>query len=352
MPATAKVLAQRIHATLEGPGDVVLTDARSLLRAEADHLSFIDGEKRLADLQESEAGAVVAPLDLAIPREVLAGRPVAVLRVAQPLQAFLELTVFLRGAAPDFPAGVDPRAAVDPTATLGPGCVVRPLACIGAGTTLGARCVIHSGAVIGRNCKLGDDVVVHANATVYDGSVLGHRVILHGGVVIGADGFGYRFHGGKHNKIPQLGWVELGDDVEVGAGTTIDRGTIDPTIVGPGTKIDNQVQIGHNCEIGAHNILIAQVGIGGSCTTGRYVTIAGQVGIADHLHLGDGALIGAKAGVIKDVPPGGRVLGAPAMAEMDMKRILMCLPRLPQLVRDVARMRQALGLDELESRAG
>jgi UDP-3-O-[3-hydroxymyristoyl] glucosamine N-acyltransferase len=187
---------------------------------------------------------------------------------------------------------------------------------------------------------------------VYDNSLLGHRVILHAGAVIGADGYGYRFHGGRHHKIPQLGWVELGDDVEVGAGTTIDRGTVDPTIIGPGTKIDNQVQIGHNCEIGAHNVIVSQVGIGGSCVTGRYVTIAGQVGIADHLHIGDGAMIGAAAGVTKDVPPGQRVLGAPAMDEMDMKRIVMCMPRLPQMFRDLARIRRVLGLDEMEKRAG
>ncbi len=349
MQATAQELAGRIQATLEGPGDLVLTDARSLRHAEPGHLSFVESEKNRIDFLASEASAFVAPVGLELPT----GKPRAVLRVAaEPLTAFLGLVAFLRGSPPAFPVGVDPRAAVDPTAQLGPDCIVRPLAAIGAGTTLGARCVIHSGAVIGRNCKLGDDVVIHPGATVYDGSILGHRVILHASVVIGGDGFGYRFHHGVHNKIPQLGWVELGDDVEIGPGTTIDRGTVDPTIIGPGTKIDNQVQIGHNCEIGAHNILISQVGIGGSCTTGNYVTIAGQVGIADHLHIGDRALIGAKAGVSRDVPVDGRVLGAPAMPEMDMKRILMCLPRLPQVVRDVARIRQALGLEEPERRAG
>jgi len=352
MQATAKELAERVRATLEGPPDVILRDARSLSHAGPGHLSFIENDKHLRELAEGRADAVVAPLTLPLPPEALGGRAVAVLRVAEPLTAFLELVVLLRGAVPEFPNGVDPRASVDPSATLGADCIVRPFASIGAGSTLGARCVIHSGAAIGRNCTVGDDVVLHANSTVYDGTTLGHRAILHAGSVIGADGFGYRFHHGRHNKIPQLGWVEIGDDVEIGAGTTIDRGTVDPTIIAAGTKIDNQVQIGHNCEIGEHNLIVSQVGIGGSCVTGRYVTIAGQAGIPDHIRIGDGVIIGAKAGVTKDIAAGLRVLGAPAMPEMDMKRILMCLPRLPQMVRDLARIRQALGLPEPERRAG
>ena len=150
---------------------------------------------------------------------------------------------------------------------------------VGEGSVLGARCRLHSGVVVGRNCRLGDDVVLHPHVVLYDGTILGNRVIVHANAVLGADGFGYRFQGGRHVKMPQFGSVEIGDDVEIGAGTTIDRGTFQATRIGAGTKIDNLVQIGHNCQIGKHNLFVSQVGIAGSCSTGDYVVMAGQVGV-------------------------------------------------------------------------
>src|SRR5262249_16361727 len=185
--------------------------------------------------------------------------------------------------------GIDPRACVEPPARVGPDPSILPLASVGAGTVIGARCRIAAGAVIGRNCRLGDDVTVFANAVLYDDTVLGHRVIIHGNAVLGADGFGYRFQDGRHVKVPQLGFVEIGDDVEVGAGSTIDRGTFQATRGGAGTKIDNLVQVGHNCQVGRHNLFVAQVGMAGSSSTGDYVVIAGQVGVVGHVHIGTGA---------------------------------------------------------------
>jgi UDP-3-O-[3-hydroxymyristoyl] glucosamine N-acyltransferase len=187
---------------------------------------------------------------------------------------------------------------------------------------------------------------VHPNAVLYEGTVVGHRVIIHASAVLGADGFGYRLQGGRHVKVPQLGHVEVGDDVEVGAGSTIDRGTFGPTRVGAGTKIDNLVQVGHNCRIGRHNLLVAHVGIAGSCATGDYVVIAGQAGIADHVSVGDRVVIGAKAGVTKDIAAGERVLGAPATSERDQKRILMSLEKLPDMRRDLRRVKQQLGIKD------
>jgi UDP-3-O-[3-hydroxymyristoyl] glucosamine N-acyltransferase len=183
---------------------------------------------------------------------------------------------------------------------------------------------------------------------LYDGTILGHRAIVHANAVLGADGFGYRFHDGKHVKVPQLGHVEVGDDVEVGACTTIDRGTFQATRVDAGTKIDNLVQVGHNCHIGKHNLLVSQVGIAGSCSTGDFVVMAGQVGIADHIHIGTGAVIGAKAGVTKDIPDGQRTLGAPATPERDQKRILMSLEKLPDIRRDIRKIKQQLGIKDDE----
>jgi UDP-3-O-[3-hydroxymyristoyl] glucosamine N-acyltransferase len=174
--------------------------------------------------------------------------------------------------------------------------------------------------------------------------------MVHANAVLGADGFGYRFDQGRHRKVPQLGWVEVGDDCEIGAGTTIDRGTFQATKIGPGTKIDNLVQIGHNCAIGPHNMLAGQVGVGGSTTTGAYVVMAGQVGVADHVHVGDSAILGARCGLSQDVPPGERMFGTPGRPERETKRIIVCLDRLPGLVRDMRRVLAHLGLEQDEQR--
>jgi UDP-3-O-[3-hydroxymyristoyl] glucosamine N-acyltransferase len=231
---------------------------------------------------------------------------------------------------------------------VGPEASVFPFAVVGEGSVVGARCRLHSGAVVGRHCRLGDDVILYPNAVLYDDTVLGNRVIVHANVVLGADGFGYRLHDGRHVKVPQLGHVEIADDVEVGACTTIDRATFQATRVGEGTKIDNLVQIGHNCRLGRHNLIVSQVGIAGSSSTGDYVVLAGQAGIVGHIHIGDAAVIGAQAGVTKDVPAGQRMLGSPATPEREQKRVLASLEKLPDLRRDVWRIKQQLGLTNEE----
>jgi UDP-3-O-[3-hydroxymyristoyl] glucosamine N-acyltransferase len=361
--ATIQELAELVHGQVQGDGMAVVTDARSLRQAGPEDITFIENEKRLAGLRDCRAAAVVVPSDLPVRDSDLPRREgspsgsnaaPALLRVTDPLVAFLAIVQHLRPRVEPLPPGIDPRAVVHPTVRLGADCVVQPLAVIGAGSTLGARCRIHSGAVIGRDCHLGDDVVLYPNAVLYDGTLLGDRVIVHAGAVLGADGYGYRFQLGRHVKVPQLGWVEVGDDAEIGAGTTIDRGTIDATRIGPGTKIDNQVQIGHNCQIGAHNLLVSQVGIAGSTTTGQYVVIAGQVGIADHVEIGDQVLIGAKAGIFRDIPSGERMLGCPATPENRQKRLVLSIERLPGVIQDVRRIKEHLGLtdEELGRQAG
>jgi UDP-3-O-[3-hydroxymyristoyl] glucosamine N-acyltransferase len=181
---------------------------------------------------------------------------------------------------------------------------------------------------------------------LYDGCLLGHRVIVHANSVLGADGFGYRLHDGRHVKVPQLGHVEVGDDVEIGACTTIDRGTFQATRIGAGTKIDNLVQIAHNCAVGQHNLLVSQMGMAGSSSTGDYVVIAGQVGIVGHVHIGDQVVIGAQAGVTKDVPSGQQMLGSPATPVREQKRILVTLEKLPDIRRDLRRIKQHVGLSD------
>ncbi len=200
-----------------------------------------------------------------------------------------------------------------------------------AGVVIGDNCDIHPGAVVSRGCRLGDDVVLHPNTVLYEDTVVGNRVIIHAGVVIGADGFSYRPVDGRHERIVHYGTVRIEDDVEIGACTTIDRAMVDETVIGQGTKIDNLVMIGHNCEIGRHNLFVSQAGLAGSVTTGDYVVCAGQVGIADHIHLGTRSVIGAKAGVHKDVPAGERQIGVPAIPEADCRRVVMAQHKLPEM---------------------
>ena len=336
MVLTVQQVAEWTGGELVGDGSTALRGARTLGEAGPGDLTFVDGDRNLAAWRNSAASAALVPRDFPT-----SDRPVV--RVADPLLAFADVVVRLRGTPESGPVGTHPAASVHPLATLGAGVAIGPFAVVGEGSSLGRGCVLHAGAVVGSNCRLGEGVVLHPHVVLYDGTVLGDRVVVHANSVIGADGFGYRTAGGRHVKVPQLSHVVVGDDVEVGANTTVDRGTFTPTMIGDGTKLDNQVQVAHNCVIGRHNLLASQVGIGGSCKTGDYVVMAGQVGIADHTTIGEGVIILAKSGVHKDIPAGGRVLGTPALPDRDMMKIYMHLTKLPQLRKEVEALKAALG---------
>jgi UDP-3-O-[3-hydroxymyristoyl] glucosamine N-acyltransferase len=337
--ATIRQLAELVHGRVVGDPDLEITAAQPLGEARVGSITFAEHAKYAPQLHACAASAAVVP-------DSWQANGMTVIQVADPLGAFVTIMRHLHGRAEPPPHGIDPRSHVDPGAEVGPAPSIYPFAVVGAGTIIGARCRIHNGVSIGRDCRIGDDVIIYPNAVIYDGTQVGNRVIIHAGAVLGADGFGYRFHDGKHVKVPQLGHVEIGDDVEIGACTTIDRGTFQATRIGDGTKIDNLVQIAHNCRIGRHNMLVSQMGIAGSSTTGDYVVIAGQAGIRDHVHIGAGAVIGAKAGVAHDVGDGEHMLGAPATPEREQKRILLSLEKLPEMRRDVRKIKQQLGFKD------
>jgi len=334
---TVRALAELVQGQLHGDGDQVITDARSVTEARAGHITLIENEKQLRQLAQTQATAAVVPT-------AVEGNGHTVIKVKDPLAAFIFILQHLRGHKAVTPGGIDPRAVVHPTAIIGPDATVGPFVSIGEGTTVGARCRIFPGVVLGCHCRIGDDVTLYPHVVVYDNCILGNRVIVHAHAVIGADGFGYRQQKGQHIKVPQLGHVEISDDVEIGACSTVDRGTFDATRVGQGTKIDNLVMIGHNCQIGPYNLLVSQVGIAGSSTTGAYVVLAGQVGVADHVTIGDGAVLGARSGVGSDLNGGARYLGAPAMPEQEQKRILVSLHKLPEMRRDLQKIKSQLGI--------
>ncbi|HEX4609497.1 MAG TPA: UDP-3-O-(3-hydroxymyristoyl)glucosamine N-acyltransferase [Urbifossiella sp.] len=339
MTVTVRQLAEWVRGEVLGDGNLPIEDARVLGDARPGDITFVDGEKNAPAWLASPASAAVVPASIPVN-----GRPL--IRVRDPLMAVAEIVRHLRGRRPAPAGDIHPSAVVHPTVRLGEGVSVAPFAVVGEGSVIGPGSVLHSGVVVGRGCRLGTGVVLDPRVVVYDDCVLGDRVVVHANAVIGADGFGYRVLDGRHVKVPQLGWVEVEDDVEIGAGSTIDRGTFGPTRIGTGTKIDNLVMVGHNCQIGRHNILAAQVGVAGSSTTGDYVVMAGQVGVADHTRIGDRAVIAGKSGVISDVPADARVLGYPARPEALGKRIWILLDHLPEMRRELKRVKDHLSLGD------
>jgi UDP-3-O-[3-hydroxymyristoyl] glucosamine N-acyltransferase len=308
-PFTVAEIAKRVGAELGGAGEGarVLHDVAPLETATARDLSFLDNRHYIERFRETRAGAVIVNAKLA-PE---APKGTTLLVTPQPYRAYAIAAQAFYPEPPPQP-GIAPTAIIDKSATLGEGCAIEHNAVIGPDAQIGKRCAIGANAVIGASVVLGDDVRVGANATLSH-CILGARVRIYTGVRIGQDGFGFAPDPDAPVKVPQLGRVIVGDDVEIGANTTIDRGAGPDTIIGSGTMIDNLVQIGHNVQIGRCCVVVAQVGISGSTRLGDYVMMGGQSGLAGHLTIGDGAKIGAQAGVMRDVEKGEAVLGSPAM---------------------------------------
>jgi UDP-3-O-[3-hydroxymyristoyl] glucosamine N-acyltransferase len=348
MTATVEELAALCKATVRGghPG-AVIRSAANLDEAGPGQLTFIASPKYAARLAASRADAVIVPRAM---QAALAGQA-ALLEVDDPETAFI--TCLGRLYPQDGPPpGVDPKADVAADAVVHPEAFVGAFVTVGRRATIGARCVLHPGCRIGADVSLGDDCVIHPNAVLYDGVALGDRVVVHAGTVIGADGFGYKFRGGKHVKFPQVGTVAIGSDVEIGANTCIDRAALGTTRVGNGTKIDNQVHIAHNVQVGAHALLLGQVGIGGSTVIEDYAILASQSGVSDHVTVGARAVVLAQAGVTKDVPPGEQVIGFPAANRREalhemaaLRRIAGHLKSLDELVQLLPALRDGIRRD-------
>ena len=333
MEATLKSLADLLGGRLMGDGTTAITSVGTLRDVVLGGLTFLDGEKHLPALEQSAAVAALVP-------ESWADCPRPAIAVPDVHAAFAQVVTLFHPARLTRRPGISDRADVDPTAVIGPRTQIHPGAFVGPGVTIGADCVIHSGVRILAACEIGAQTTLFPNVVLYEGTILGQRVTIHGGAVIGAYGFGYGFEQGRHIRSAQLGNVEIGNDVEIGSNTTIDRGTYGPTTIGEGTKVDNLVMIAHNCRIGRHNLLCSQVGIAGSCTTGDYVVMAGQVGIRDHIVIGDRVRLGAQAGVMNDCEAGKTYFGAPARPEREQKEIFVTMFRLPEMRRELKQLRR------------
>lgn len=294
---------------------------------------FIEQEKYLEQIRNSSAGLVICTQEY---RENLTNRNLLI--VSKPYFSLMQLTsIWLQLDNSGMMHRVDPAAVIADDVTISADVTIGANAVISSGCVIGEGSVIEAGCYLGENVRLGKNCHLFPNVTLYSDTIVGDRTAIHSGAVLGADGFGYLLEGGKQLKIPQVGNVIIGNDVEIGANTTIDRGTLGPTSIGDDTKIDNLVQIGHNCVIGKHSILCAQVGLAGSTILGDYVYMAGQSGTAGHLTIGDGAMIGAQSGVSHDVPAGSRYLGTPARDASEMKRIMAAERSLPGMFKEYMR---------------
>lgn len=334
MPFTATEIAERLRGEVLGDGATPLTGFAPASSAKAGDLTFAENETYFARAEQSAASAILVEGNFPWKQKVLIRVTNARIAFAKVLPLFFPEVVFNPGIHPT--AVIADSARVDPTAHVGPHCVV------GHGTSLGERVVLEGGDHVGANCVLEEGTHLFPNVTLYPRTQIGKRVRIHAGTVIGADGFGYVFDEGVHRKVPQVGSTVIHDDVEIGANVTIDRGALGPTIIGRGAKIDNLVQIAHNVVVGEHSLLVSQSGIAGSTKLGSYVTLAGQVGLAGHLKIGNRVTIAAKSGVMHDIKDGEKWFGYPAQPDRQMKRQLIALQQLPELLRRINELEKRL----------
>lgn len=324
-PFPLKKLAAIAGAEIGGVGadpEALFHDVAPLSRAGARDVSFLDNRRYLNEFRASRAGACLVAPDMA----KAAPEDMKLLVTKEPYAAYARVAWAFYPAPVPEPA-VDPRAVVSPVANVGDGCRIDAGAVIGARAAIGQRCHIAANAVIGDGVVVGDDSTVGPGASLAY-CIVGARVIIHAGVRIGQDGFGFALGPKEHAKVPQLGRVIIGDDVEIGANTTVDRGAGPDTVIGAGTKIDNLVQIAHNVELGRGCVVVAQVGISGSTKIGDFVMLGGQAGLTGHLAIGSGVKIAAQAGVMRDIEPGVTVGGSPAVPMREWLRSVAVLSRL------------------------
>ena len=347
--ATLGELADLVGGRVEGDPRVVIRGAAPLGTVEAGEITLVDRPERLKDLASRRPAAAVVPEKLewnpAVGGSAMAGESATgfvrcpAIRVADVHAAFTKIVLEFCPPRRQPAIGLSSHAYVSRSARLGKGVSIHAGATIGDDCQIGDGSTVWAGAHLLAGCVVGREVNIGPGAVLYENTVVGERSIIHANVVLGCNGFGYSQAGGRHVPSAQLGHVQVGSDVEIGAGTTVDRGTYGATTIGDGTKIDNLVQIAHNCRIGRHNLICSQVGIAGSTTTGDYVVMGGQAGVRDHVHIGTGAMLSAMAGITNDVPEKTVMMGIPATPEREQKLKQAALAKLPEMRKEFKELR-------------
>jgi UDP-3-O-[3-hydroxymyristoyl] glucosamine N-acyltransferase len=342
MQKTLKDIAKLIEGEIIGDEQTIIKGVAGIKEASEGDITFLANPKYFSLIDKTRASAIITAKDIESRSQK------TLVRVDNPSLAFAKIVSSFSPTQITHPKGIDQRAALGKNLSLGEGIAIGPYAVVEYSVSIGDNSVIYSGCFIGHDTKIGSNTLIYPNVTIRESVTIGKRVIIHSGTVIGSDGFGYATIDGLHQKIPQIGTVQIEDDVEIGANVTIDRARFDKTVIGRGTKIDNLVQIAHNVIIGENSIIVAQVGISGSTTIGNNVTLAGQVGIVGHISIGDNAIVMAQAGVSKSVAPKTMVWGYPAKPLDVAKRVNASVQNLPRLYRTVAELKKRI--EELEAK--
>jgi len=327
-------LAQHVGGRVVGDPGIIIKSAATLENACTGEISFLNNRKYERLMAETKASAVIVGEEFRT--------NAALLLVEDPYYAFMQIVILLHGHRKHKKAGISSRASVADSAVLGENCNVDDFAVISDNVTVGRNCVIYPGVFIGSNTIIGEDCIIYPNAVIYNGCKVGNRVIIHANTSIGQDGFGFATQEGTHHKIPQIGCVILEDDVEIGSGCAIERGTLDETTIGQGSKIGDMVAIGHGTKIGPHCLLVPQVGVAGSVVLGHHCVLGGQVGVVGHIKIGNMVTVGAQSGVKNDIPDGAKVLGAPAIDANIAKRALTMIQYLPEMRKTIRKLEKSI----------
>jgi len=342
MPHTIQELAKIINGAVVGDSKIMISDVSSYEKPARQAITFLLNPKDLPELEKSEIGCIIVPKNI-----LKSSKPL--IQVENPKLAFaMLLSVFY--PPQKFNGQISKLAYMAATARTNENVTIEPFAYVGENVEIGKNSVIRSHAHLDRNVTIGENTIIHPNVMIYEKAKIGNRVTIHAGAVLGADGFGFVFDGKQQQKVPQVGIVVIHDDVEIGAGTTIDRATVGETVIGKGTKIDNQVQIAHNVEIGEHCAISAKVGISGSCKIGNFVTMGGGAGLADHVEIGDGTMLGGLSGVPsgKKIPAKQIWFGQPARPYQEMRKQIAAQLRAAENYTDVSDLKKRLTSLEAE----
>lgn len=341
MRKTLREIAEFIDGKVLGNEGIVITGVSGIKEATEGDITFLANPKYFPLIEKTAASAIITSGDIQT-----TAKPI--IRTTNPSLAFAKVISLFAPSEVAHPKGIHPTAILGKNVSLGNNVAVGPYVVIEDNVSIGENTIIYSACFLGHHSKIGADTLIYAHVSIREYITIGSRVIIHSGTVIGSDGFGFATIKGLHHKIPQIGTVEIGDDVEIGANVTIDRARFEKTVIGRGTKIDNLVQIAHNVVIGENSIIVAQVGISGSTNLGKNVTLAGQAGVVGHISIGDNAVVMAQSGVSKSIPADTMVWGYPAKPAEIAKRINACVQRLPSLYNTVAGLKKKI--EELESR--
>ena len=342
MRKTLKEIAELIDGEVVGNGSTVITGVSGIKEADEGDITFVANPKYFPLIEKTGASAIITSRDVKT-------APKPIIRTDNPSLAFAKLISFTEPGELKHPKGIHPTAILGKDVSMGHDVAIGPYVVVEDNVSIGDRTIIYAGCFLGHHTRIGSDTLIYANVSIRERITIGNRVIIHSGTVIGSDGFGFATIEGLHHKIPQVGTVEIGDDVEIGANVTIDRARFKETIIGRGTKIDNLVQIAHNVVIGENSIIVAQVGISGSTTVGNNVILAGQVGLVGHINIGDNVVVMAQSGVSKSIPSGTVAWGYPAKPASLAKRVNACVQNLPRLYDTVAELKKKV--EELEKNA-